>query len=71
MKELELMDRRVLERNMRKGKVTQNDLDGYLKNLADREDNAEAIEYDEELLQANSREGRSMRGSREQDDFVD
>ena len=71
MKELELMDRRVLERNMRKGKVTQKDLDGYLKNLADREDNAEAIEYDEELLQANSREGRSMRGSQEQDDFVD
>ena len=71
MKELELMDRRVLERNMRKGKVTQKDLDGYLAGLADREENAQAVEYDEELLKANSREGRAMRGSREQDDFVD
>ena len=71
MKELEMMDRRLVERNIRKGKITQQDYQSFLTDLSDREDNAEEMEYDEELLKETSREGRKMRGSKEQDDTLD
>ena len=71
MKDLEMVDRRLVERNIRKGKITQNDYESFLTDLSDREDNAEEMEYDEELLQPTSREGRKMRGSKEQEDTVD
>ena len=71
MKELEMMDRRLVERNIRKGKITQQDYQSFLTDLSDREDNAEEMEYDEELLKETSREGRKMRGSKEQEDTLD
>ena len=71
MKDLEMVDRRLVERNIRKGKLSQKEYQSFLTDLADREENAEEMEYDEELLQATSREGRKMRGSKEQEDTVD
>ncbi len=71
MKDLEMMDRRLVERNIRKGKISQQDYQSFLTDLSDREDNAEEMEYDEELLQETSREGRKMRGSKEQEDTLD
>ena len=52
MNEIELMDRRLVERNIRKGKVTAKEFQTFLTDLPDRKDNAEEMEYDEELLQA-------------------
>ena len=71
MNEIELMDRRLVERNIRKGKVTAKDFQTFLTDLPDRTDNAEEMEYDEELLQATSREGRTMRASKEQEEALD
>mgnify|MGYP006190400195 CR=1 FL=1 len=71
MNELEFMDRRMVERNIRKGKLTQKEFQEYLGKLPDREENAEEVEYDEELLKATSREGRTMRSSKEQDEMLD
>ena len=71
MNELELMDRRIIERNLEKGKVTRAEVEKYDAALPDRESNAEAIEYDEELLKATSREGRSIRASKHSDEIVD
>lgn len=65
------MDRRMVERNIRKGKLTQKEFQEYLGKLPDREENAEEVEYDEELLKATSREGRTMRSSKEQDEMLD
>ncbi len=67
MNELEFMDRRMVERNIRKGKLTQKEFQEYLGKLPDREENAEEVEYDEELLKATSREDRTMSSSKEQD----
>lgn len=71
MNEIEMMDRRLVERNIRKGKITAKEFQGFLKDLPDRADNAEELEYDEELLQATSREGRTMKGSKEQEETLD
>ena len=71
MNEIELMDRRLVERNIRKGKVTAKEFQTFLTDLPDRKDNAEEMEYDEELLQATSREGRTMRASKEQEEALD
>ena len=71
MKDLEMMDRRLVERNIRKGKISTQDHQAFLSGLADREDNAEEMEYDEELLKETSREGRKMRGSKDQEDTLD
>ena len=71
MKDLEMMDRRLVERNIRKGKISKQDYQSFLTDLSDREDNAEEMEYDEELLKETSREGRKMRGSKEQEDTLD
>ena len=71
MNEIELMDRRLVERNIRKGKVTAKEFQTFLTDLPDRTDNAEEMEYDEELLQATSREGRTMRASKEQEEALD
>ena len=71
MNEIELMDRRLVERNIRKGKVTAKEVETFLADLPDRTDNAEEMEYDEELLQATSREGRTMRASKEQEEALD
>ena len=71
MNEIDLMDRRLVERNIRKGKVTAKEVQRFLTDLPDRADNAEEMEYDEELLQATSREGRTMKGSKEQEETLD
>ena len=71
MNELELMDRRVIERNLQKGKLSREEIEKFDAALPDRESNAEPIEYDEELLQATSREGRSIRASQDLDEIVD
>ena len=71
MDDLELFDKRVLPRNIQKQKVTGNDVQQYIDQLPDREDNSEEIEYDEELL-TGTREGRgTIRGFQKQDEIVD
>jgi hypothetical protein len=38
-----LVDKRIVERNIKKGKLTRKDHEKYLSSLADRENNAERI----------------------------
>ena len=71
MDDLELFDVRVIPRNVQKQKVTGKDVQKYIDQLPDREDNSEEIEYDEELL-TGTREGRgTIRGFQKQDEIVD
>lgn len=62
MKEAErkLYDRRVLERNVRKGLVKNNDFQSYMKSLPDETNNAQWVQldlHDSELGEVNPGEG--------------
>jgi len=42
----EMFDKRVVDRNIQKGLISQADQDKYLAKLTDVEDNAEWVEFD-------------------------
>jgi hypothetical protein len=43
-----LVDKRILERNFKKGTVTRKDYEKYLKDLPDASDNMEVVSIDDE-----------------------
>jgi len=55
----QLVDRRIVERNIEKGLLTRKDYDKYLDKLKDVEDNAEEVvlEEEEEAAEGEAEEG--------------
>ena len=51
-----LYDKRLLNRNKRKGRITQEDIDKTLAGLPDRVDNVEEVPVDEQLLMMSTRD---------------
>jgi len=61
--DLELYDKRLLNRNTRKGKLSQNDVNTMLEGLEDMVDNVEEVPVDEQLLMADSRDGSRIKAA--------
>jgi hypothetical protein len=47
-----LVDKRIVERNIDKGLLTKKDYDQHISALADREDNAEIVDFEAQAEEA-------------------